>query len=304
VSTTTPVVSVCLPVYNGERHLRDAIESVRKQSLESWELLLCDNASTDRTSAYCQEAAASDPRIHYHPAATNRGLAWNFNRAFRLATGRYLLWLGHDDVLGRDYLLRCVEALETRPDAVLCFARNEFIDGQSDHLASADLERAADAPQVEERLMRVLFDHRCEPICGVMRVDVLRHTRLHLPYADSDRVLLAELALRGRFVQLPEPLFHRRVHDQQVTSRFTDRWQRSLIFDPAQAGKMSCPVLREARDLCSAIRRAPLRRGERHRCYKCLYWWLRAHHQILLDDVHRAFAWAVGRRPMATVLPS
>lgn len=304
MSTTAPAVSVCLPVYNGQRHVRDAIESVRQQSLGNWELLLCDNASTDSTAAYCQEAAASDPRIHYHPATTNRGLAWNFNRAFRLATGRYLMWLGHDDVLRRDYLLRCVEVLDSQPQAVLCFARNEFIDAQSDRVASADLEPVADSPRVEERLMRVLFDHRCEPICGVMRMDALRQTRLHLPYADSDRVLLAELALRGRFVQLAEPLFHRRVHDQQVTSRFADRWQRSLIFDPAQAGKLICPVLREVRDLFSAIRHAPLRRGERHRCYKCLYWWLRAHHRILLDDVRRTFAWAIGHRQVATVSPS
>src|SRR5262245_41050215 len=117
----TPCVSVCLPVYNGETYINYAIGSIRRQTFKDFELIISDNASNDRTQAICLEAAVQDSRIQYFRADKNHGLAWNFNRAFELATGRYLVWIGHDDLMEPDYLSRCVEAMEQETDTVLCF---------------------------------------------------------------------------------------------------------------------------------------------------------------------------------------
>jgi len=76
-----PCVSICLPVYNGEMHVRQAIQSVLTQTFEDFELIISDNASMDDTQSICLEVAAMDNRVKYFRSEVNRGLAWNFNRS-------------------------------------------------------------------------------------------------------------------------------------------------------------------------------------------------------------------------------
>src|SRR4051794_17704887 len=90
-----PEVSICLPVYNGENYVGEAIRSILGQSFENLELIISDNASTDETARICQAFAAQDSRVRYVRSPVNRGLAWNHNRAFALARGRYAMWIGH-----------------------------------------------------------------------------------------------------------------------------------------------------------------------------------------------------------------
>src|SRR6185312_14478503 len=92
-----PLVSVGLPVFNGETFLEDAIRSVLAQKLDDLELILCDNASNDRTAEICRDYEARDPRIHYFRNPRNLGAAANYNLAFTRARGRYFKWLAHDD---------------------------------------------------------------------------------------------------------------------------------------------------------------------------------------------------------------
>ena len=97
MSAGVPLVSVGLPVYNGERYLREAVDSVLGQTYVNLELVISDNASTDATEAICREYAARDPRVRYHRAERNRGAVWNFNRAFELARGEFFMWQAFDD---------------------------------------------------------------------------------------------------------------------------------------------------------------------------------------------------------------
>ena len=122
MSIENPLVSVSLPVYNGEDYIREAIRSVLNQTFQDFELLLLDNASTDGTPQICLEAVARDPRVRYFGSEVNRGLAWNHNRAVAVARGRYLMWMGHDDLISEQCVERCIEALQRDPAAVLCYA--------------------------------------------------------------------------------------------------------------------------------------------------------------------------------------
>src|SRR5512147_185345 len=114
------LVSIGLPVYNGENFLEAAVRSVLSQSLDDLQLVISDNASTDRTAEICRDYAAADPRVVYLRNETNLGAAPNYNRTFHESTGRYFKWLAHDDQMGPQYLERTVGALEARPEAVLC----------------------------------------------------------------------------------------------------------------------------------------------------------------------------------------
>src|SRR5690349_812781 len=92
-----PQVSIGLPVYNGEKYLLNAIGSLLKQDFEDFELVISDNASTDKTEAMCHEFAAKDKRIRYHRNETNIGATGNYNRVFRLSNGEFFRWASHDD---------------------------------------------------------------------------------------------------------------------------------------------------------------------------------------------------------------
>jgi glycosyltransferase involved in cell wall biosynthesis len=284
-----PCVSICLPVFNGEKYIREAIGSIRAQTFEDFELIVSDNASTDGTQALCREAAMHDSRIRYFRADTNRGLAWNWNRAFELATGRYLVWFSHDDLMAPDYIRQCVEVLQQDADTLLCFTNSYYIDDEGKVIQRVDLLNPGAAETPSERFQHILYDVRCDPVCGLMKTEFLKQTRLHAGYADSDRVLLAEMGFRGQFRKIPDYLFSRRMHALQTTTRYRDRWDRTLIFDPSKAGKAVCPWWREWFDFVVAIARAPISLKERFKSCKSLYWWSLVHRTFLVQDVRRVF---------------
>ena len=105
-------VSIGLPVFNGELHLSEALESLRTQSFEDFKLTIMDNASTDRTAEIGQEAAEDDRRIRFVRNSENIGAARNFNRVFRFADSKYFKWAAADDVCAPRFLERALEVLE------------------------------------------------------------------------------------------------------------------------------------------------------------------------------------------------
>ena len=108
---TTPVVSVCIPVYNTERFILDAVRSVLSQTYQDFEIVIVDNASTDRTRELL--ATLDDPRIRVFKNDENIGAQGNFNRAVSLARGEYVKVLCADDVLYPACLERQVAVLES-----------------------------------------------------------------------------------------------------------------------------------------------------------------------------------------------
>jgi glycosyltransferase involved in cell wall biosynthesis len=234
--SAVPTLSVGLPVYNGADFVAEAIESILSQSFTDFELLIQDNASTDATEDICRSYAAIDARVHYVRNPQNVGAAPNYNLVFERARGRYFKWAAHDDVCMPDFFERCVEALERESAAVLCCGQTQLIndDGSS---VSYDIEQRCYVTRHGERVGRIDPLHRAEgtrpfgrfwdvlvrtmrtfEIFGVIRADVLRKTHLHRSYYGSDKVLLAQLSLLGRFHLLPEVLLLRRCHRNQSSN--------------------------------------------------------------------------------------
>ena len=227
-----PVVSLALPVFNGEAYLREALSSIASQTFKNFELVIVDNASTDATPEICRSYAATDARVAYHRLPRNIGAGPNFNHAFGLCRGRYFKWCAHDDLISPNFVERCVSTLESRPDAVLAFGRTECIDDWGEQIEWHEsgfmppLEQ--DSPAVRMRV--ALRRHgRCFPVFGLFRADVLRQTTLHRPYYGSDRALLAEIALLGKTVLVEDAVFFNRHHADRsimIRDRATRRnWQ-------------------------------------------------------------------------------
>ena len=91
------LISIVLPVYNGEKYLRESIDSILAQSFPYWELLIMDDCSTDSSSEIAKEYAKADPRIHYYRNEANLRLPKNLNKGFSLAKGNYLTWTSDDN---------------------------------------------------------------------------------------------------------------------------------------------------------------------------------------------------------------
>jgi len=280
--TNLPYVSIGLPVYNGERFLTQALDSLLAQTFENFELIISDNASTDRTQEICKDYAVKDRRIRYYRNDQNLGAARNYNRVFELSSGKYFKWAAHNDLCAPVLIERCVEVLDSEPSVVICYARTSIIDEHGRHQRDHDDLMDLRSPNPHERFRDYLFRRAgmCNAIFGVIRVSELRKTPLIGSYISSDKVLLGELVLRGRTYELPERLFYRRLHSEEEDWRNLPRSALAAWYDPANRQKFEWPM--ESRRLLGyidCIRRVPLSWQERTWCY--LYMMKRAGKQLM-----------------------
>jgi glycosyltransferase involved in cell wall biosynthesis len=169
-----PLVSVCMPIFNGGAYLAQAIGSVLGQSFANFELRIIDDASTDGSWEYLQQI--SDPRVSVERNAHNLGPEGNWNKALAAARGKYIKLFHQDDLLLPDCLARQVEALENHPQAVLAFCRRDIIGAQGKKLLSRGAgwpEGAVSQAQVVRRCARQGSNVVGEPSAVLLRADVV-----------------------------------------------------------------------------------------------------------------------------------
>jgi len=276
MTNNKPRVSIGLPVFNSEKYLEEALDSILAQTYTDFELIISDNASTDRTQAICQAYATKDRRIRYYRNEKNLGAAPNFNRAFSYASSEYFKWSPYDDLIAPDFLLRCVEVLDQHPEVVLCYSRAQVLNEHSEVVTTYDPSPDTSSLKAHERFYNlILKPHLAVQQMGLIRADVLKKTDLHGSYPSSDEVLLADLALRGQYYEIPERLYFYRLHPEQPRHG-PAKTQRSLIpiFDTSLIGKIVLPKWLYFFACLKAIKRAPLGGYERAYCYRHMGRWL------------------------------
>lgn len=284
---TQPRLRIGVPVYNGgTAGFAEMIESLLVQTFTDFEIFIVDNCSTDDTADIAQGFAARDPRVHYYKNAKNIGAYPNFNRAFELASGSpYFKWAAHDDLYRPEFLEKCVEVLDREPDVVLAHTMVDVVDETEGHLLGQHpdykfgrLETEVDergrpvwvmgplhlvesedpVTRYDELLNRMIA---CFPLFAVMRTSALRGISMR-PYLGSDRTLLAELALKGRWRQVDERLYTNRYH-KSVTRLLPIKQQNLWI---GGLGKGLSPQRQQQIDLLRAPFRARLTAAE---CWGC-----------------------------------
>jgi glycosyltransferase involved in cell wall biosynthesis len=281
----TPTVSIGLAVYNGEKYLDEAIQSILAQTYRDFELIISDNASTDRTPEICAKYAAQDQRIRYSRNPENIGGANNENLTFTLSRGKYFRWAAHDDYLAPTLIEKCVKMLEQNPGIVLCHAANNEINGEGDFIqVTANNEGTQKYPYQRFHNLASWKAHKCEASYGLFRSDILGKTRLQQNYTNSDRTLLCELGLYGRFYQIPEPLFFKRYHEK---NRYVDWRGRMAWFKPEilEQGKVTFPSWMEFFDYFTTIHRTPLEPVDKLLCYLDMIPWAVIHGKRLVKDL-------------------
>ena len=220
----TPTVSVGIPVYNGAKFLASALDSLLSQTFTDIEIIISDNASTDLTPEICRRYASRDGRIRYVRQKHNQGAAWNFCEVYKLSVGRYFKWAAADDICSPTYIERCVDVLDRDPTVVCCHSRTRKIDRDGnplEHLPDPTIVMSrfpkrcmnGSSRYTARRYLDVLLTSGWGARCfGVIRSEALRNSQLILPTFGSEKVLMAELSLIGRYHDLPETLWYQRVH--------------------------------------------------------------------------------------------
>jgi glycosyltransferase involved in cell wall biosynthesis len=207
------LVTIGLPVYNSEKYLEQSLRSLLDQTYADFELIISDNASTDRTGEICRTYASEDSRIRYLRNDENIGNPGNFNRIARLTETPYLKWSTADDYWDTSFLEKAIPIMESDSEIALCYPKTYLVDadGRNPEPYEDNLHLVDEDPEVRFRklLAQVGLSHQH---LGVIRCSALKRTHLLGSHVTSDINLLAELTLYGKFYELPERLFYRRFH--------------------------------------------------------------------------------------------
>jgi glycosyltransferase involved in cell wall biosynthesis len=213
VSRTEPLVSIGLPVRNGEQTVGRAIRTVLDQDYTHLELVISDNASDDGTEEICRELARSDTRIRYIRQPENIGLIPNFYAVLHRGRGTYFKWMGHDDWLAPAFVRRCVEVLDDDQSLILVTTRQGHV-GAGGEIESASYGRnglqSADPVERFRDMLRIYNDSLLllDPLYGMIRPGpVAGLPRPVMLY--EDQVFAGRLALAGPFGHIDEVLSYR-----------------------------------------------------------------------------------------------
>lgn len=274
-----PNVCIGFPVRNGAAFLAEALDSVLGQTCGDFEVVISDNASTDATEEICRLYAARDRRIRYTRTEVNIGAGPNFNRVFGFCRSPYFKWMVHDDVLLPAWLERCRALLDADPGAVLAHSGvrmvdedgrpmkvrpdGKVVDRHGKPMLAVEALHLAEGAAPEDRFRDVLRRMTwCVAGLGLMRSEAVRATHLLGDFYGGDYVMLAELALLGRFRQDEEVLYLKRCHDS-ITVHKTWR-ERARWVNPATPSRW--PWLRIRNAYLQALGVAPLTLRQRMSC--------------------------------------
>ncbi|MFC5729977.1 MULTISPECIES: glycosyltransferase family 2 protein [Nocardioides] len=241
--SAAPTVTVGLPVYNGERFLRESLDALLAQTWTDFELIISDNGSTDATAEICQEYVARDPRIRYVRQRENIGAARNHNVLPRLARGRYFKWASHDDLYAPDLVERCVAVLESHPEAVLAHCGDAFVDEHGVRTGEVRYRLDTENPSAPARLRSLLREPGGNDFYGLIRIDVLLRALPHGTYYNADRTFMAGLVMQGQFRHIQAVLYWRRQHAGRATLAGGLR-ERAVVLGPERADRWRHPLVR------------------------------------------------------------
>lgn len=285
----SPKVSIGMPVYNGAEFLSSSIESILNQTFSDFELIISDNASTDATEEICRNFARHDNRIRYFRNEENIGASDNYNAVYFHASTPYFKWTSCSDLCHPQFIEKCVDVLDEYPDVVLCYPEIKMFN-----------ETIEDAELFEDDL-HLMMDSACERYAefnsratlnnvmnGVLRTSSLRNTAMIKPFFSSDTALMAELVMRGKFYQVKDTYYYRRMDEKTATALKDDKDVLKHYF-PDMNKLMLFQNWKLYYEHFSAIRRAPVSGKEKQCIRRVFYRMLRWHRKQLLDDVGLAF---------------
>lgn len=277
-NSSTPRLVLGMPVYNGEKHICETLDSILAQTVTDFCLVISDNASTDATEAICRNYAKRDDRIRYYRQSENLGFARNFSFVFQPEGAAYFKWVAHDDLLKPTYLQRCLELLEQDASLSIAHCVTLRIDEESQETGRY-INLRLNGDRICDRFWRVLWTIDIYEVYGVMRSNLVAKTNLAGNYVGSERTMLAKMLFQGNMGYVEEGLFSRRDHTGAQTAIHIRARQ---IGDYATILKSQAPKSKVPRIMAPAVRfqkyfeaimTFPMPASDRIACLKMLLEW-------------------------------
>ena len=275
MNNNPPLVSIGLPVYNGENYIEQCISSILSQTYKNIELIISDNASTDNTRKIVEEFQLNDPRIIISVNEINLGAQLNYDKTVHLAKGSFFKWMAHDDYIYPTFIEECVNLLLKKPELVYCQSLIEFTD---DALNSIGIHKGMSDQDMHSKSAHrfrdlILKPHPCMDVFGVFRIQYLGNSLLHGGYPGSDRAYLAEMAMKGPAGFIDKPLIKIREHDNRYTQSIFSIKQKLQWFNTTKKQNIFSPTMALYKDYMHIIKTHSDSWRTRLQCYSYLIMW-------------------------------
>jgi glycosyltransferase involved in cell wall biosynthesis len=288
-NTVAPRISVCIPTYNGEKFLRECIESVLEQTFRDFEVVVVDDCSSDGTVAIVNEYAAGDPRIRVIRNEQNLGLVGNWNRCVELARGEWIKFVFQDDLLMPACLERMLQASCGHAGLISCRRKLIFEEGTTarsrewylQHASMVDNLFSTEHVVSPERCQDLAVKHPGSNLFGEPTAVMLHRTvfpRFGLFNAtlimSCDLEYWTRVAINTGAICVPEELASFRVHQASASSANldyrkyrTDTLDSLIIFHDYVYHPLYAPVRRAALAMTQPV---DLYRQFRQRCHEAV----------------------------------
>lgn len=271
MSDKLPKLSVGMPVYNGAEYLPETLESILKQTFSDFELVISDNASTDNTQEICQRYVAKDSRLRYFRNERNIGASDNYNAVYYHSRGEYFKWASSNDLCDKNFLQSCVDVLDSRPDAVLAHPKTRLFEttmaDANDYNDNLDIQDDNACTRFKAFITQVSLNNIMN---GVIRSAALRHSAMIKPFFSSDVSLMAEMSLYGKFVEIPQYYFYRRM-DPKTATKLKNATEVLRHYDPDLKNLMLFPTWKINLEYWKGVFRAPISMAEKICLYRYLF---------------------------------
>jgi len=229
-----PKVSIGMPVYNGEKFIGQALDSLLSQTYENFELIISDNASTDSTRSICLDYANQDKRIRFYENNENIGALKNFQIVLNLASSDYFMWAACDDIWEPSYISTLIDIMYIDKSIVLAFPIFNVIDENSVEISKYLHVLEIPSDNLYQRLSNYINQHeqlgKANPIYGLMQrkyAESALKSVFNLVNDNvwgSDMLFVFKLLTLGKLAVANEILFHKRKLATAPSSNMLTDW--------------------------------------------------------------------------------
>jgi GT2 family glycosyltransferase len=214
-----PTVSVLFPVYNGDRYLSVAVESILAQTWTDFELLILDDGSTDQSRKILETYAAQDDRIRLI-SRENRGLIPTLNQLLHLAQGEFLARMDADDIALPDRFCLQVEFLQQQTEYVCVGGAYDLIDDRGRKVLHLGMPETN--AEIQQAILsgRTIINHPCAMIRRTALQKIGGYDESMMTVEDLD--MLLRLGEIGLLANLPQTILQYRFHGASVSAQQSD----------------------------------------------------------------------------------
>lgn len=226
---TKPIISVVMPVYNGEKYLREAIDSILNQTYNNFEFIILNDGSTDKTEEII--LSYDDTRIVYVKNEENLQIVKTLNKGVSLAKGKYIARMDADDVSQPDRFKKQIQFMEHNPDVGVCGTWVKTF---------GDIETNWDYPtEYKELYISLMFYTPIAHSTVFIRKDILKKYSYKQSYNKAeDYKIWVDISKKIKIVNIPFYLLRYRLHSSQTgvvnnqhQMNITNKIRKEVLFD-------------------------------------------------------------------------